>query len=762
MIPTVSVVINTYNRARTLPATLAAMAWQRHPRFEVIVVNGPSTDETEDVLARHAGCIRTARCPDANLSMSRNIGMAMAAGDIVAYTDDDAVPEPDWLDALCSPYADPEVGAVGGFIRDHTGFAWQCRVVACDRYGDNEGFVDLVHAQQAGVASRGPGAQRYLSPTGANCSFRRKALLGIGGFDEGYAYFLDETDVAVRLIDAGWTVTYAPRAEVHHKYADSHLRDASRIPRSILQPARSKAYFCVRHALPQVGLPKVIDYLATYRRDRRRDKDWLLENGLIDAPHHARLIEEIGRGTELGVTDGLRCPDGRMFAGLPATDPLLPFPVSRQPRDRLRLCFISQDYPPGPVGGIAIWTHTMATALAARGHEVSVVTRTEGLHRVDFEQGVWVHRIPLRHHAGREVPLMPDLPGLAADWALTAHDEVLRIRARRGLELVSAPIWDVEGAACLADGTLPVVTSLHSTYRLVLPSKRKWQEDAVYRRFHVDKLIAAEGWMLDRSRMILANSAAILCDIEAAYGLALDTARVRLVPHGLPHEAPATPPQRDPGCRILFVGRFETRKGIDILAAAIPRVLDMQPDARFVLAGDPDVDEDGRGPTHRAGVEALVARYPGRVEMTGLLPRDALVEQYARADIFVAPSRYESFGLIFLEAMMHGAACVGTRAGGIPEVVEDGTTGLLVPPEDPAALAEALARLVGDAPLRRRMGEAGLAAYRQKFTAERMAEMAEAPYRAAAWEAMPPHGRSVMPDGTASVLQPSTAAGRAA
>ena len=762
MIPTVSVVINTYNRARTLPATLAAMAWQRHPRFEVIVVNGPSTDATEEVLACHAGRIRIARCPDANLSMSRNIGLAMAAGDIVAYTDDDAVPEPDWLDALCGPYADPAVGAVGGFIRDHTGFAWQCRVTACDRYGDNEGFVDLVQAQQAGVASHGPGAERYLSPTGANSSFRREALLGIGGFDEAFAYFLDETDVAVRLIDAGWAVTYAPRAEVHHKYADSHLRDASRIPRSILQPARSKAYFCIRHAAPQDGLPKVIDYLAAYRRDRRRDKDWLLQNGLIDAPHHARLVAEIDRGTELGVTDGLRCAAGRLFTGTAATDPLLPFPVLRPPHDRLRLCFLSQDYPPGPVGGIAIWTHTMATALAARGHEVSVVTRSEGHHRVDFEAGVWVHRIPLRQHAGREAPLMPDLPGLVADWALTAHDEVLRIRVRRGLDLVSAPIWDVEGAACLADGTLPVVTSLHSTYRLVLPSKRKWQEDAVYRRLHVDKLIAAEAWMLDRSRMILANSTAILRDIEAAYGITLDSARVRLVPHGLPDEAPATPPQRAAGCRILFVGRFETRKGIDILAAAIPRVLDMRPEAHVVLVGDPDVDEDGRGPTYRARIGALVARYPGRVEMTGVLPREALVEQYARADIFVAPSRYESFGLIFLEAMMHGAACVGTRAGGIPEVVEDGTTGLLVPPEDPAALADALARLAGDAALRRRMGEAGLAAYRRSFTAERMAEMAEAPYRDAAREAVPPHWRSVMPDGTAAALRPSAAPGRAA
>jgi glycosyltransferase involved in cell wall biosynthesis len=320
----------------------------------------------------------------------------------------------------------------------------------------------------------------------------------------------------------------------------------------------------------------------------------------------------------------------------------------------------------------------------------------------------------------------------------------------------------VEGAACLADGTLPVVTSLHSTYRLVLPSKRKWQEDAAYRRLHVDKLIATEGWLLDRSRMILANSAAILRDIEAAYGLTLHSARVRLVPHGLPPETPATPPERAAGCRILFVGRFETRKGIDILAAAIPRVLDMQREAHVVLVGDPDVDEDGRGPTYRRCVEELIARYPGRVEMTGVLPREALLEHYARADIFVAPSRYESFGLIFLEAMMHGAACVGTRAGGIPEVVEDGTTGLLVPPEDPAALADALARLAGDAALRRRMGEAGLAAYRRSFTAERMAEMAEAPYREAAREAVPPHWRSVMPDGMAAALRPSAAPSRAA
>jgi hypothetical protein len=294
--------------------------------------------------------------------------------------------------------------------------------------------------------------------------------------------------------------------------------------------------------------------------------------------------------------------------------------------------------------------------------------------------------------------------------------------------LVSAPIWDVEGAACLADGTLPVVTSLHSTYRLVLPSKRKWQEDATYRHMHVDKLIAAEAWMLRQSDLVLGNSRAIIGDIEAAYSLTLDAERTAVVPHGLAPEKLEAPPPRDPGCRILFVGRFETRKGIDILTAAIPQVLEAHPDARFVLAGDPDVDEDGRGPAFRAGVEALVARFPGQVEMTGKLPRQALVAEYARADIFVAPSRYESFGLIFLEAMMHGVACIGTMAGGIPEVVDDGVTGLLVPPADPVALAGALIRLAGNVALRHKLGAAGLEAYRLRFTARHMAEAIEVEY----------------------------------
>ncbi|WP_072390174.1 glycosyltransferase [Hyphomicrobium sp. CS1GBMeth3] len=731
MVPNVSIIINTYNRAKSLARTLESLSWLRYEKFEVVVVNGPSSDDTAAVLDTYADRIKIGSCPEANLSMSRNVGLAMASGEIVAYLDDDAIPEPDWLNALSAFYADPRVGCVAGYIRDHTGYSFQCKVTVCDRFGDAEGYDNVEAALASGAVMHGPGSARYLSPTGANSSFRRRALVGIGGFDEVFAYFLDETDVALRLIDAGWKVAYQPAAEVHHKFASSHLRDANRIPTSIHVPARSKAYFVIRHAANAFGLGKAVDYLADYRIARRQDKRWLANNGLIDADQHAKLVREIASGTESGVAEAFMWPNGRLAEpGCEEERTFKPFPILLPKDERLRICFISQDYPPGPVGGIAVWTHTLATALAALGHEVSVVARTKEHPRVDLEHGVWVHRIPQRHHPERTLPGLPDLPPLIADWCFSAFDEVQRIRARRSLDIVSAPIWDVEGAACLADGTLTTVTSLHSTYQLVLPSKKMWLNDENYRRLHVNKLIAAEVWMLERSSLILGNSHAIVRDIEQAYGLTVDPERLRIVPHGLVPEKPAVAPVKS-GSRILYVGRFETRKGVDVLAKAIPLVMATHPEAHFVLVGDPNVDEDGRGPTYLGLVRHVVDRYPGRVEMLGAVSRETLIEEYARADIFVAPSRYESFGLIFLEAMMHGVACVGTNVGGIPEVVEHEVTGLLVPSEDPAALAAALSRLIADPTLRGRLGDAGYAAVTSMFTAKQMAEAVEDAFESA-------------------------------
>ena len=217
--PTVSIVINTLNRAEHLAQTLLALTGLDYPDFEVVVVNGPSTDRTADILACWEGRLKTAVCAEANLSVSRNIGLRQASGEIVGFLDDDAVPHPQWLSRLVEPYRDRTVGAVGGFTIDNTGVRYQVRKTICDRYGNAYNVSPFFDERPLNFV----GTPYYPSLLGTNSSFRRSALSGIGGFDHAFAYFLDETDVCLRIVDAGWKVLYQPDALVYHQFAPSAL-----------------------------------------------------------------------------------------------------------------------------------------------------------------------------------------------------------------------------------------------------------------------------------------------------------------------------------------------------------------------------------------------------------------------------------------------------------------------------------------------------------------------------------------------------------
>src|SRR4051812_1865009 len=107
--PSFSIIINTYNRGPFLQDAIVGLSELDYDDFEVVVVNGPSTDNTEEVLAGWAGRIKIGHCPEPNLSMSRNVGIELAAGDCVAFIDDDAVPHPSWLKVIAPHYTNPRV-----------------------------------------------------------------------------------------------------------------------------------------------------------------------------------------------------------------------------------------------------------------------------------------------------------------------------------------------------------------------------------------------------------------------------------------------------------------------------------------------------------------------------------------------------------------------------------------------------------------------------------------------------------------------------
>ncbi len=127
--------------------------------------------------------------------------------------------------------------------------------------------------------------------------------------------------------------------------------------------------------------------------------------------------------------------------------------------------------------------------------------------------------------------------------------------------------------------------------------------------------------------------------------------------------------------------------------------------------------------------------YEANIALIGHVVWREMAAWYARAALFVQPSFYETFGIACLEAMCFRLPVVAARVGGLPEVVEDGVTGILVPPNDPQALGEAILSLLRDPEKRRRMGERGREKVLAEFTAERVADLSEAFYREALHEA---------------------------
>ena len=370
-------------------------------------------------------------------------------------------------------------------------------------------------------------------------------------------------------------------------------------------------------------------------------------------------------------------------------------------------------------------TRTSPKASAAQGHLVAVITESLDINRVDFEHGVWVHRMVVREMPLSAAAIAQRLPQQVWNWSAVALEEARRIASHRAIDAVEAPIWDCEGAAFLFDGRWPLVTSLQTTLHFWLDSHPHLRADMAWMDSFGAPMLAMEKKLMRESNAMRSISAAIKRDIEQAYGFTFKEGTVRVAPLGMAGLGPAPAQRRGADARdVLFVGRLEQRKGIDTLLAAIPQVLAGQSARRVPHRRRRHAADAGQKASYKEAwlASAAGAAHAARVHFSGRVGQQQLSDAYAGCDIFVAPSRFESFGLVFLEAMREGKPVIGCLAGGMPEVVEHEVNGLLVPPADAAALAAAILRLAGAAPLRAAMGAAGRRIFTEKFTAERMAE----------------------------------------
>jgi len=388
----------------------------------------------------------------------------------------------------------------------------------------------------------------------------------------------------------------------------------------------------------------------------------------------------------------------------------------------VKVAHLSTRYPPGP-GGVERHVAELAPRLAACGYTVDVLTS-------DLYQEYPWERLP------------PTVPREEK----TAFGTVRRL-----------PVWSLPGElhypffrnlGRALEQARPDIVHVH-TYGT--------NQVAVARRFkrrhrtpfvltaHFHPLWSIEGGPLRRRiRSFYDRSLAGPLVQEAAYlivqtkeeermvrGLGLALPPVEIIPPGyspLPAPTAGAPSFQErfriEGPFLLFVGRLASNKGLLDLVDAFALLGRHDPTARLVLVG-----EDG-GMGARVDSRARERGVSDRVHRLGRVADDAvLASAYREARITVLPSEYEAFGLVLLESLAQGTPVVATRVGGIPEVVDDGQTGLLVPPCDPEALAVALERLWSDPELRRRFGEQGRTQVIPRYTWETVADRIDRLYR---------------------------------
>jgi glycosyltransferase involved in cell wall biosynthesis len=177
------------------------------------------------------------------------------------------------------------------------------------------------------------------------------------------------------------------------------------------------------------------------------------------------------------------------------------------------------------------------------------------------------------------------------------------------------------------------------------------------------------------------------------------------------------------GPMLLYTGRLAVNKHLESVIELLPDLLKEFPDLTFVVVGeDHAMRKEWQELAGRLGVERHV-KFIGRVN------DEELVEAYRACDVFVLPSDYEAFGIVLLEAMACGKPCVATRVGGVPDIITDRQTGLLVPFGDSRALKAAVVSLLGDHALRREIGAAARRAVGERFDWESIVGRIEAEYK---------------------------------
>ena len=287
----------------------------------------------------------------------------------------------------------------------------------------------------------------------------------------------------------------------------------------------------------------------------------------------------------------------------------------------------------------------------------------------------------------------------------------------QSIDLVEATEWAADAYAYLRKRTVPLLVRLHGH-----PTFKDCFDDGSFKTGLKENLV----WRMRRKQLLQCDAITAVsrsyCEL-ARRMWHVERNDIEVVPIGIDLGlfSPGTGTRAEQ--TVVFASRLEDSKGIGVLAAAIPQVLQRFPAVHFCLLGRDSRRDDGG-----LWSDYLSARFTHNFTYLGTLPMHRVVDQYRHATVCVVPSLYEPGGMVALEAMACGCPVIASRIGGLQENIEDGRTGLLATVGDPGELAQAMIRVLEDRALRESLSVNGVAQVRARFSIEQMVARSTAIY----------------------------------
>jgi len=691
--PEFSIIICTYERHQDLIESIKSVFDQKFKSYELIVVV-PYHDKKSIAILKQFPKIKIVLQKEGKgLSFARNLGIAVAKGNFIAFLDDDANAYPDWLSNLHRCYTDDTIGAIGGLVFSPNLTDIQFKNGAVNKFAEVKAYLDYSHEEY-----NHPDGVWYNYIQGANTSFRRDLLVKLGGFNPAYKFYLDESELCVRIIKENFKIIHANDAIVVHKMSEG-INRKGQWDLNWFEIMKSTIYFSMTHFYSSSNRHDKIKilYFPLYFRLMEFYAAW--RDKRLSTSLMLKITFKTLRGFFKGLLEYKNVNQKTNW--IPDTSNLQIIDTVKR-KDALRICLVTQEYPPGKIGGIGRYSNILATKLASKGHIVHIVTKEKIQSNAE---NIFIHQINSENNTLKTTSNYP-IVNKNIHHSIQVFKKVKEISDLYGVDIIEAPLWDIEGLTLSIKKIAPLVVRVETPIFKVAEINH-WN-------FNDDLLISMEleRNYLEKADAIISISKNIKKTLMNQYDISNQNWFID--PLGIDTDIY---PSDDVEKFILFVGRLEVRKGVDTLVKAANMVLEKFPEIKFRLVGS-DTPYNGKK-TYKSYLKSLISsKFQKSFEFLDYVEESKLRELYSKCSIFVAPSVYESFGLIFLEAMRESKPVIGTNVGGIPEIIDDGENGFLIEPNDFKSLSQKLEFLLDNPNEITRLGKNGREKLEKVFSTE--------------------------------------------